>query len=313
MSDTQDTEPAEASSPWQSASTASGRLPRGRRWLHRLSVLASILLIAGVIGMALALLRSHASPAAKSNILLAGTPITSRVEAGGLTFSMQMTPGPYFLGELLLADLSLSNGSHTTYWLGGPKEAGPCGAAVFVNLTGGSGSSYRLPVADEHSCPFISSTLAPGETITLHEFLPVSTSGEVTLESGANFLQTTTDPSGNKSVTRGNSPLDGLWPSMKIQVATAAPSDRKITLRREGTQARIDAPAAVLGRLYYLYTVACVAFQGGTVETGNFAWEPISTTTLREPNCGDYGSQIIQWSYAVSSPGYAIASGQAGA
>jgi hypothetical protein len=52
---------------------------------------------------------------------------------------------------------------------------------------------------------------------------------------------------------------------------------------------------------------------GCTVTTGNFtgnvAWEPIGTVVL-EPNCGVAGYQTSEWSYAVSAPGYAIASGQ---
>jgi hypothetical protein len=67
-----------------------------------------------------------------------------------------------------------------------------------------------------------------------------------------------------------------------------------------------------LAHLYYIYNVTCYAFQGGTVGTGNFAWEPIYSTSLQEPNCGDEGNQVIAWSYAVSAPGYAIASGQVG-
>lgn len=270
----------------------------------------SILVVAGVSGAAFALLRSRGAPAGTSSNSVVGAPVVREAKAGGLDFVMRVTPGPYFLGELLEADLSLTNHSHAVYTLGGPKEAGPCGGAVMVNLTGGAAPEYRLPVATEHSCPFITSKLAPGETIILHQFLPISNSGEVTLTSGANFLQATTGPGGIQTTTNGSSPLDGLWPTLKLQVAAATPPNRQITLQREGTQVRITAPAAAQGRLLYLYTVDCVAFQGGTVGTGNFAWEPISTTTVHEPNCGDYGRQVIQWSYAVSSPGYAIASGQ---
>ena len=73
---------------------------------------------------------------------------------------------------------------------------------------------------------------------------------------------------------------------------------------------QINAPLAALAHLYYIYNVTCNAFQGGTVGTGNYAWQPVFTTVIHEPNCGDYGSQVIEWSYAVSAPGYAIASGQ---
>jgi hypothetical protein len=224
---------------------------------------------------------------------------------------MQVTPGPYFLGELLAANLSLRNDSRTTYTLAGPSVAGGCGAAVFLEMTGGSGGGpqYVLPVADSHSCPFMTSLLTPGKTMTLHEFLPVPYSGEVTMEAGARFLQTVTGSDGSQSITSAHSPLDGLWPSLKVSVATTTPADRQITLQREGTQVQIHAPLAARTHLHYLYTVTCNAFQGGTVDTGSYVWGLISTATVREPNCGDYGSQAIRWSYAVSAPGYAIASG----
>ena len=219
-------------------------------------------------------------------------------QAGGLNFVMQVTPGPYFLGELLEVDFSLRNDSHTTYTLDGPRVSGPCGA-VFLHMSGGATPQYLLPVAQT---PFNLPCnldpplqLTPGATITGHEFLPVSNTGTLTLQSGS-----------------APSPLDGLWPSITLSVAAATPSDRHISLQLEGTQVQIAAPAAALAHLYYIYTVTCNDVQGGTAFTGNYAWEPISTTLMHEPGCVDAGGQTIKWSYAVSAPGYAIASGQVG-
>jgi hypothetical protein len=272
-----------------------------------LNTVGAMLIVAGFIGVTLALASHHAaSPAGP-----VGAPVTRMAQASGLDFEMQVTPGPYFLGELLKADLSLTNDSGTTYTLQGPSVAGPCGAAVYVYISDARSPQYQLPVDDMHSCPLMMSQLTPGQTITLHEFLPLSNSGTVTLQSGANFLKTIAGPDGSKSMTNGPSPLDGRWPSLTIAAAATPPLDREITLQREGTQVQIDAPTA-LAQLFYIYTVTCNAFQGGTVGTGNYAWQPISTTTLHEPNCGDYGNQVIQWSYAVSAPGYAIASGDVG-
>jgi hypothetical protein len=84
-------------------------------------------------------------------------------------------------------------------------------------------------------------------------------------------------------------------------------------VQREGALVRINAPPAALAHLYYIYTVTCIAFQEGYVLTGNFAWETIAPTSVHEPNCGDAGGQILKWSYAVSAPGFAIASEQVGA
>jgi hypothetical protein len=223
---------------------------------------------------------------------------------------MHITPGPYFLSELFVADLSLTNHTQTTFTLAGPSGAGPCGAALFLAMTGGVAPNYTLPVSAEHSCPFKLTQLKPEETLTFHHFIPLSSSGDITLKPDAQFLHTQVDPNGGQSITAGKSPLDGHWPSIKIHVASRVPIDRKISLQQEGTQVQINAPAAARTHLYYIYNVTCDAFQGGTVGTGNYAWEPIATTILHEPDCRDYGNQNIHWYYAVSAPGYAIVSGQ---
>jgi hypothetical protein len=273
-----------------------------------LNIVGAVLIVAGTIGVALALASNHTASPPRT----VAAPVTKMAEAGGLNFVMEVTPGPYFLGELLEADLSLTNESLITYTLEGPVEVSLCGAAVSVDMTGGSQPQYVLPIPYIPGCPFTLSKLTPGETLTLHEFLPVSITGEVTLQSGADFVQTVAGPQGSQSTTPSHSPLDGLWPSITIAVAAATPSDRHITLQQEGTQVQINAPVAALAHLYYLYTATCNAIQGGTYGIERVAWEPITTTTLHEPSCGDDGSQTTQWSYVVSAPGYAIASGHVG-
>lgn len=277
------------------------------RWLN---TVAAVLVIVAIIGVSLLLFRPHQTPTGGSPVGPVGTPVTAHVQAGGLEFSMRITPGPYFLSELVAADLSLTNHTHTTFTLGGPSVAGGCGAALFLNMTGGSAPDYTLPVDAVHPCPLLQTQLKPGETLTIHQLTSLSSSGDITLMPGAIFLHTQVGPNGMQNTTSGPSPLDGHWPSIKIHVASRVPSDREISLQQEGTQVQINAPAAARTHLYYIYNVTCDAFQGGTVGTGNYVWEPISTTTLHEPDCGDYGNQNIHWSYAVSAPGYAIVSGK---
>ena len=277
---------------------------------RRLNTIAAVLVIVAITGTSLWLFRSHQPSTDGSPTSPVGTPVIAHVQAGGLEFFMRITPGPYFLSELFAADLSLTNHTRTTFMLFGPSEAGPCGAALFLDMIGGSAPNYTLPVSDVHSCPPMRTQLKPGETLIIHQFTPLSSSGEITLTPGANFFHTQVDPDGSQSTTPGKSPLDGHWPSIKIHVSSRVPIDRKISLQQEGTQVQISAPAAARIHLYYIYNVTCDAFQGGTVGTGNFAWEPISTTILHQPDCGDYGNQNIRWSYAVSAPGYAIVSGQ---
>lgn len=278
---------------------------RGRRILHLINILAAALVVGIIISASLLLFsRQHLS-----TVESPAEPLVVHAEAGGLEVSMQITPGPYFLSELLAVDLSLTNHTQTTFTLAGPSGAGPCGAALFLAMTGGVAPDYTLPVSAEHSCPRMQTQLKPEETLTFHHFIPLSSSGDITLKPGAQFLHTQVDPNGGQSITAGPSPLDGHWPSIKIHVASRVPIDRKISLQQEGTQVQINAPAAARTHLYYIYNVTCDAFQGGTVGTGNYAWEPISTTILHEPGCGDYGNQNIHWYYAVSAPGYAIVAG----
>jgi hypothetical protein len=284
--------------------------PPNARISRRLNTIAAVLVIAAITGISLLLFRSHQPSTDGSPVGALGTPVTTHIQANGLEFSMRITPAPYFLSELFVADLSLTNHTQTTFSLEGPSFSGPCGSALFLQMTGGATPDYTLPVSDEHSCPFMRTSLKPGETLTFHQFTPLSNSGDIILTPGASFLHTQTGPDGVQSTTSGPGPLDGHWPSIKIRVSSRVPSDRKISLQQEVTQVQINAPAAARTHLYYIYNVTCDAFQGGTVGTGNFAWEPISTTILHQPDCGDYGNQNIHWSYAVSAPGYAIASGK---
>lgn len=77
---------------------------------------------------------------------------------------------------------------------------------------------------------------------------------------------------------------------------TSESSERDVTLFDR------HAPARILTHLLYFYTVACT----GT-GSGNFAWEPLRTTTINEPGCP---GPNVQWIFAVSAAGYAIASGK---
>jgi hypothetical protein len=285
-------------------------------WLNSIG---SVLIVAGIIGVSVALFSAHRSSAATPRSSAATptevvgvSPVTREVEAGGLDFRMQVTPGPYFLGELLVADLSLTNHSPHTFTLEGAAEGGSCGGAIYVSTAGGEYPTYALPAIYIHPCPLEMTQLHPGETLTLNQFFPVPNAGDVTLEPGADFLQTTVSPDGVHSTTNGPDPLDGHWPSLTIAVSPGTPQDRRISLLPAGTQIRITGPAAALSHLYYIYTVTCDAFQGGTVGVISDMWEPISTTALHEPDCGDQGSHAIEWNYSVSAPGYSIASGRYG-
>jgi hypothetical protein len=74
---------------------------------------------------------------------------------------------------------------------------------------------------------------------------------------------------------------------------------------------QISAPLAARSHLYYTDTIACISDSGEGYGSFIF-WKSISTTTVQEPECNPPTDPNVRWSYAVSAPGYAIASGQMG-
>ena len=189
--------------------------------------------------------------------------------------------------------------------------AGPCGGAVNLEAIGGTSPHYPLPFAATviSRCYPGMTALFPGATLTLHELVPLTSSGQVTLEPQWDVLQTSVGPNGEQRGTWIPSPMEGQWPSLIISVASTIPADRRISLRAEGTQVRISAPAVARSHLYYTYAAVCLSASGEGFGTFSF-WEPVSTTTLHEPKCDQQTGPNLRWSYAVSSPGFGIVGGQ---
>jgi hypothetical protein len=274
---------------------------RERRVLHFINSLAAVLVVGALIGTAL-LLFTHRSPAS-------GTPVTVRAEAGGLEASMRLTPGPYFLGELLAIDLSLTNHSHTTFLVSGSSsavDAGKfCEAALTVTITGGHGPHYTLPLR-EPGClfPLVLTTLKPGQAISMRQYWSLTSSGQVTLEESAHLAATPSN--------KGGSPLDGHWPSIRINVDSKVPADRMLSFTVLDARVHINAPQAALPHLLYRYQMECRSSQnGGTIMYGTPGWDPLSwkplpTNDVQKPDCS---GTIIHWMFDFSAPGYAIVSG----
>ena len=293
------------------------QLPNKRlaRWLNGFG---AVLIVAGIISVSFSVARSSRSASSGIAIWGGGGPFTTGAQAGGLYFVMTVTPGPYFLGELLQVDLSLTNSSPTTYTLGGPAGPGICGGALHVNASGGTGPHYALPVWQHNYCPSMTSVLKPGQTLTIHRFLPLPSTGQVTLQPGADFLQSQIGSGGVQQITPGHGPLDSLWPSLTLSVAQVAPVDRRITLQHMGTTVQISAPPAARAHLYDTYTLDCSEPLNNGSRFGVLSmsgWEPLSNLLLQEPACAGGENPTIswstvRWSYAVSAPGFSIAAGE---
>jgi len=273
---------------------------RRKRAVHLLNALAAVLVVGLLIGGSIALFTNRLPSTTAGPV---GSPVTVYAEAGGLEMSLSITPGPYFLSELILANMSLTNHSHTTFMLRGIESR--CMPALRLYQTGGENPHYTVPLHGElvdFGCFAHASTLEPGQTITNQQYEPLTSSGLVILTAQAQFLKTE-----GGGLTRGPSPLDGHWPSLQVQVASHIPSDRLFSLRLKGSQVFVDAPPNL--HLVYRFIESCVG-NGLSPDVGSLTWDPISTRVLNVPgNLVGCPAKDVRWQYAVSAAGYAIVGG----
>src|SRR5216683_78616 len=243
---------------------------------HRLAqALVAALVIAALLGTTLLLLRpslpstgGHPKKVPSGGAI--GTPVTLRAQAAGLEITMRITPGPYFLSEMLAADLSLANHSQTTYLLQGtPNMPGQrpdtCHPPLTIAILGGEGPSdtaLRSALADIASCwngPGSEGTvqLQPGQTIMVHQYLALTSSGHLTLTARGTFQKIVLGQDGVVHIVPASGPLDGRWPALQVSVARQVPSARSISLQRQGLQVHVDAPPAIRDQLLYMSVFIC--------------------------------------------------------
>jgi hypothetical protein len=276
-------------------------------------MLAAVLVVAAITGASLLLFTRRpqevvSSLPKSSPVGLVGTPATVRAEAGGFEMTMSLTPGPYFLSELVAAEISLTNSTQKTAYVGIPFTGNACGYTTGVQVTGKDTPEFVIPIPTDHSCPaFANSTpIKPGQTLTTLKYLSLTSSGRVTLTAETVFYMSTRQPP-KPFPEQISSPLDGHWPSVQIEVASKVPADRKISYRREGTRVLITAPGDARHPLQYLYSVSCSDYTGpGGTGTGNFGWEALQKNVVGEPGCP---GKNVQWTFAFGLPGYGIVQG----
>jgi hypothetical protein len=207
----------------------------GWQWGRVRSRRAAAVGVAGVVVLALVgvfALRGSpgASTGADGAALTTGGPAATAA-ADGLTLSLRLSPGPYFLSELVAARMMLANGSDVAYQFQGVPETNDCDQAIGVLLAGGQEPRYTLPTQGFVSCPEISSTLEPGETWTVDQLLPLTASGDVSLTAQARFIVSGTDAHGTAFETGSDGPFAGRWPTLHLAVAPNVPAGRGISLR----------------------------------------------------------------------------------
>jgi hypothetical protein len=208
--------------------------------------------------------------------------------------------GPYFLGELLPIDVSFTNHTQRPAGLDGSLRivnnsiANACfPSALLVQVTNGNNPSYPFPKLDI-ACtqPYVVTEVEPGQTMTIHQYVPLTKSGEVTLTRGMLLPGRTGDP------------LDGHWPTvhLQVQVNPQVPQDRALSVLNQEGQVMISVPAGAKAHLLYMQSITCDGYDLGNPSQ----WTPLSTNVLHEPACP---TAHRHWTYVVSAPGYAIVSG----
>jgi hypothetical protein len=267
-----------------------------------LANLVAALVVIGIILGSWALFRTHTpSNSTPGSPIGSGWGPSAQAEAGGLEASMHvLIGGPYFLSELLPVDVSFTN--HTQ----GPARldasvrivnnsiAYPCFPHEFlVQVTGGHNPSYTFPELDIACAqPLFTNEVGPGQTITIHQYVPLTKSGEVTLTTGMRLPGRFIDP------------FNRLWPAVHVQVQVnpQVPQDRAIPLQPQPGRVTISAPAGARAHLLYMQGITCDGYD----LSYPVKWTPLSTNVLHEPACP---AAHRHWTYIVSAPGYAIVSG----
>jgi hypothetical protein len=289
-----------------------------------MSTLAAVLVVGVLIGGAILLFTQHTHSLAGQ----ASTPSLARptgtlgsvdVKWNGLEMSMKVTPGPYFLGELLTMDLSLTNHTHPALILQGKDDGSamhPCSSyALRPEQTGGTSPYYSLytkPVPFIIDCGLAGDgpALAQGQTITDHFYVLLTSSGDVTLTCAA-FVSTPGENSG---------PLAGHLPALHIQVVPQVPADHMLSLQQQGSAVVVQAPTDVhlVNQTYILCQVSST--DRGT-PGGYDYWETLTTNTLQRPECPNIsgwanGQRVtthwatVLWKYAIGAVGYEVGQGQ---
>ncbi len=286
---------------------------RGRSFREVLNTLAAMLVVGVLISGSLLVFthlssQHHSGPGLVRSFSL-GKTATIVSSAGGLEMSLSLTSGPYFLSEMLAVDISLTNHTQNTYYVGLPFVVDPCGYWPGVMVTGGNKPYYDIPIATDHSCPPLveNAPLKPGQTLTVHRYLPLTESGKQTFTAQTEFYSASSQGS-NPWPSLVSPPLEKHWPAIQISVSPTIPSASKLSFRIEGSQVIVKAVTGTPSRLVYLYGVGCQDFNndGGGTGTGNYGWEPISTNRVNKPGCP---GKNVQWVFAFGAPGYGVVTG----
>jgi len=239
----------------------------------------------------------------------------------GFEMSLKITPGPYFLNELLEVDLSITNHSHTSYWLF--SSSGPCSGLLKIVTEGGqspyvtdiqrnwTGLGQLSEILLKCNVPFrrlqMGFRLPAAQTITVKQYVQVTSSGHVTLTTHVAFIQSTAEfeyPSSHVISTEAS------LVSLHLLVNSRAPSDRSLSVMEQSLEKVIlyFPPAA---RDHLLYETEYVCDQGeSSGESKVDIRISLPTLTLQMPQWCGSNSKGMLFVYFAGVPGYTTVSGR---
>jgi hypothetical protein len=287
-----------------SPSIYSRRVKPGSSIIRGLNTFAAVLVVGALVSASLLLFVHHVPVSSRSPV--SPVPLNEGVtsSADGLSMSLRLTSGPYFLSEMLAADIMLTNHTQKPFFVGLPFVKSICGYSSGVAIIGGNKPDYIIPIPTDHRCHADSNNtnaLEPGQTLTVHKYLPLTSSGKQTLTAETTFYSIS--GSGQNSIaSRISHPLAEHWPTVQIDVKPDIPSNRKLTFQLKGTQATVQSSVGVPSHLVYLYGISCQDYNGVGI-SGNYGWQEISTNTVSEPACP---TKNVHWQFAFGAPGYAV-------
>jgi hypothetical protein len=246
---------------------------------------------------------------------------------------MQITAGPYFLGELLRVELSITSSSRAFRL--DPLQPQPTTcvpsfrfSAFVVTMTGGGNPGdtnlQRTLAADFGSgCRgFLDGmfSIDPHHTFSMFNYIVLTSSGRITLSAQTGLTQIGSQFYPPNSLD----PLAGHLPSIQINVQAGIPSDRVITGQQRGTQVTIDAPSSARSQLVYAFTEACTYH--GNPSFGTEIYDSpshpvgshigdyrtlLNTLTVQPPECSpplpnDTVNRLVKWVYVIGAVGYTV-------
>ncbi len=294
-------------------SGTSGRLVR------LINVIAAVLVVAALIGSALLLF----SPLREG--LLGTTPSSNifgaQKRVGPFEMSFEITPGPYFLDEVLEVDLSITNVTRTPYWLY-PIVGKNSLCLNFLNIatTGGVNPHVtdfkqywaRLPWPTPncnslvHFLPTTGILVPAKQTLGVPHYAQLTSSGQVTLTAQLDALEV--DAVSGHGTSSINLPTSSPWGTLHLFVSPHIPSDRQLSVKEQKTQVVVSGPPAVKGHLLGKIGSVCSGGSSGVEGLG----QPTGTTVVLKPSqtCGLTNTLLsvspVWWAYVVGAPGYPV-------